>query len=337
MSEQWASVRRAGLRWAAHLRGALIARVPAAAIERLAVAGSWVRGVLDSGYLWHGIMRCEIGRDVVALRSAAITRATSGAAAGAASCAMPRPAPAAHGDRRIASCRAREKLLDQRIYFGRLARGVEAWPDLQSIAAQLAAEIGRLRVCHPDRPVIVSPFHYVSQYANIVVVDELRVLLGLESMAVVSGVPRHIYGDDHALMPGIKFLYTYGDENRNGLGLRVARSLRRDGVAVLFSDVPPFALHRYPMETVGVSMFGRRARIHNGVFRIGSRSGAWLLPFYLRFERGRFSAELFEPLSLADAGAPQHLAQYIETALTDNFSDSIIAVHPSMYAFAAAR
>jgi hypothetical protein len=113
--------------------------------------------------------------------------------------------------------------------------------------------------------------------------------------------------------------------------------LRRNGVAVLFADVPPFTLHRYPMETVGVSIFGRDARIHNGVFRLGAPFGAVLLPFYLRFKRGRFSGELFEPLPLADPDAPQRLAKCIETAVVDNYRDWLVAGHPSMYAFAPTR
>jgi len=189
----------------------------------------------------------------------------------------------------------------------------------------------------PGRPVIVSPFHYVSQYANIYVIDELRELLGLESLAVVSGVPRDLYGDDHALIPGVTVLYTYGDDDRNGLGLRLARALKRSGVAVLFADVPPFTLHRYPMETVSVSLFGRNARIHNGVFRLGGQFDAILLPFYLRYERGRFSAQIFDPLPLAAAGAPQQLARYIEAAVADNYADWLVAGHPSMYSFAPAR
>ena len=118
-------------------------------------------------------------------------------------------------------------------------------------------------------------------------VEKVAALLSIKSMAVVSGVPRNQYGDDHALIPGIKVLYTYGETNRGGLGVRVARALKRDGVAVLFSDVPPFTMHRYPMETVGVSMFGRDARIHNGVFRMGETFGAVLLPFYLQSTRNR--------------------------------------------------
>ncbi|MEC5405211.1 hypothetical protein VOM14_06445 [Paraburkholderia sp. MPAMCS5] len=238
---------------------------------------------------------------------------------------------------RVAAGRFRERLIDQRIYFGRLSRGSEAWPDLQHVARALARKIAQLRADEPGRPVIVSPFHYVSQYANIYVIDELRAQLGLESIAVVSGVPRDLYGDDHALIPGVNVLYTYGEDDRNGLGLRVARALRRSGVAVLFADVPPFALHRYPMETVSVSLFGRNARIHNGVFRLGAQFNATLLPFYLRFERGRFGAEIFDPIPLDASGAPQHVARYIEAAAADNYADWLVAGHPSMYSFAANR
>ncbi|MGF6757195.1 hypothetical protein [Paraburkholderia sp. GAS42] len=309
--ELLASLRSRIARWPHWLRGAFMARIPPMAIERLALAGWGVRSLVDARVRWHGVMRCEIGRDV--LGAVIFDR------------------------RRVAASGVRESLIDQRIYYGRLSRGVEVWPDLQSVAARLGSEIRRLKAIDPKRPVIVSPFHYVSQYANIYVIDALRAALGLESIAVVSGVPRDMYGDDHALIPGVNVLYTYGDDDRTGLGLRVARSLRRNGVAVLFADVPPFALHRYPMETVGVSMFGRHARIHNGVFRLGTQFDALLLPFYLRFEQGRFSAELFEPLPLAGHGAPQQLAGYIETALTDNYPHSLVAVHPSMYAFAPTR
>ncbi|KMZ12817.1 Membrane-fusion protein [Candidatus Burkholderia humilis] len=90
----------------------------------------------------------------------------------------------------------------------------------------------------------------------------------------------------------------------------------RDGVAVLFSDVPPFTMHRYPMETVGVSMFGRDARIHNGVFRMGETFGVMLLPFYLGFEN---HVRLFDAIPLTDHDAPQRVADCIEIAMLDNF------------------
>ncbi|MDE1183573.1 hypothetical protein [Paraburkholderia sp.] len=294
-----------------HVQCALIARMPASAIEPLSTAVWRMRSLVNARTRWHGAARCEIAREVLKL---------SGLEPG-----------------RIAAGSLRESLIDRRIYFGRLSRGSETWPDLRDVALALADRIRQLQATAPGRPVIVSPFHYVSQYANIYVIDELRALLGLESIAVVSGVPRDMYGNDHALIPGVNVLYTYGDDDRNGLGLRVARALRRTGVAVLFADVPPFALHRYPMETVSVSLFGRNARIHNGVFRLGAPYDALLLPFYLRFQRGRFSAELFEPLPLAQPDAPQHLANCIEAAVTDNYADWLVAGHPSMYAFAPVR
>ncbi len=293
------------------MHGALIARMPASAIEPIAAAGWAIRSLVNARARWHGLARCEMGRDVLKL--------------------------APLNTCRVAAAGLRESLIDQRIYFGRLSRGSEVWPDLRDVASALATRVRQLQADEPGRPVIVSPFHYVSQYANIYVIDELRAVLGLNSIAVVSGVPRDMYGDDHAQIPGVNVLYTYGEDDRNGLGLRVARALKRNGVAVLFADVPPFALHRYPMETVGVSLFGRNARIHNGVFRLGAPFNAMLLPFYLRFRRGRFNAELFEPLALAEAGAAQQLARYIEAAAADNYSDWLVAGHPSMYGFAPVR
>lgn len=301
--------RLAHAKWS--MQGMLIARIPALAIEPIAETVWAICSLFSARMRWHGLARCEHGRDESNRRPS--------------------------GRRRVAAAGLRESLIDQRIYFGRLSRGGEVWPDLRDVALALAKKIRQLQADEPGRPVIVSPFHYVSQYANIYVVDELRAVLGLESIAVVSGMPRDIYGSDHAQIPGVNVLYTFGEDDRNGLGLRVARALKRNGVAVLFADVPPFALHRYPMETVGVSLFGRNARIHNGVFRLGAPSNAMLLPFYLNFRRGRFSAELFEPLALAESGAAQQLARYIEVAAADNYSDWLLAGHPSMYGFASVR
>lgn len=296
-----------------HLSGAWMARIPRVLLGPLAAMGWRIGSLFNLRVRAKGVARAEIGREVLGVS----------------------PAQA----RRARSVDRLESLIDQRIYFGRRARGSEAWPDLQAVAARLAHEISRLKAAWPGRPVIVSPFHYVSQYANIYVIDELRALLGIESMAVVSGVPRNIYGDDDAQIPGVKVLYTFGDGDveRNRLGLRVARALKRHGVAVLFSDVPPFAFQRFPMQTVNVSMFGRHARVHNGVFRLGAPLDAMLLPFYLRFENGRFDAELLSPLPLAAADAPQQLAQHIETALIGNYSSWLPAGHPSMYAFASVK
>ena len=235
--------------------------------------------------------------------------------------------------RRAAAIPLLENLIDRRIYFGRLRRADEAWPELDKVAATLALALDRAKAERPGRPVIVSPFHYVSQYANIYVIDKLREILRIESISVVSGVERNIYGDDNSQIPRVKVLSTYGDENRNGLGMRAARALRRDGVAVIFADAPPFTMHRYPMQTVDVSMFGRKARIHNGVFRLGASHDAHLLAFYLRLRKGRFNAEFFDPIALSDPEAPQQLAGCIETALLDNYPDWLLGGHPSLYAF----
>jgi hypothetical protein len=294
------------------LQCAFLARLPLWSIEWLALAGWCTRSAFDARMRWQGIARYEMGRDVLAL---APDRAWSTVSGG-----------------------TLEKLVDKRLYLGRRrGGGYEALPDLKAIAGELVQKIHQAKQDDARRPVIVAPFHYVSQYANIAVVDELRAAMGLDSIAVVSGVPRDRYGDDEALIPGIRVLYTYGDDNRNGLGMRVARSLKRDGVVVLFADIPPFAMHKYPMETVGVSIHGRPARIHNGVFRIGASTDALLLPFYLRFERGRFSVQVFDAIPLADSNAPQRLADCIGAAVKDNYPQWIMAGHPSMYAFAPVR
>jgi len=149
-----------------------------------------------------------------------------------------------------------------------------------------------------------------------------------------------MYGNDAAMIPAVQVLHTYDEahpERRNTLGLRVVRALKREGVAILFADVPPFTLARFPMETVGVSMRGREARVHAGVFRLGAPLNAWLLPFYLSFEKGRFGLRMFEPIALADAQAPQRLAENIETACKENYPHWLYAGHPCAYHFAAQR
>jgi hypothetical protein len=300
------------LRQGRRLQSIFLARLPLASMEWLAITEWCMSSVFDARVRWHGLARYEMGRDALALASDQALRTVSAAAL--------------------------ENLLDKRLYLGRQHRGgYEMRPDLKAIALELAGHIREAKQGAGQRPVIVSPFHYVSQYANIVVVDELRAALSLDSIAVVSGVPRDRYGDDEALAPGIRVLYTYGDSNRNGLGMRVARSMRRDGVVVLFADVPPFAMHKFPTETVDVSIHGRPARIHNGVFRIGAPSDALLLPFYLRFEQGRFRARVFDPIPLAASDAPQRVADCIAGALADNYPQWLMAGHPSMYAFAPLR
>ncbi|AIP36456.1 hypothetical protein DR64_6059 [Paraburkholderia xenovorans LB400] len=293
------------------LHGACLSRIPLRAIEPLAISAWYLRSRFNARLRWSGIERREVGRDVLKLE---------------------------HIDaRRVLPGRVLERLIDQRLHFGRQRNRAEAWPDLQRAASALAQIIRKVKAATPGRPVIVSPFHYVSQYANIYLIDELRKQLGLASIGVVSGVPQNIYGSDEAMIPHIDILHTYSETNRSGLGLRAARSLKRNGVVVLFSDAPPFTLSGYPMETVGVSLFGRPARIHNGVFRMGAPLDALLLPFYLRFEHGRFDAVVFDPLELARSDAPQRVADCIEKGLRDNYSRSLVAGHPSMYAFAPAR
>nr|WP_250493228.1 hypothetical protein [Caballeronia sp. GAWG1-1] len=293
------------------VKRAVIGRIPMTEAEQIANIMLRVNGLFNAVCRAHGNIRAEIARDILHLPAVQIKRSRAAAQL--------------------------EKLIDQRIYFGRDIRKNEALPELDAIAEKLAARIRQLKRDVPNQPVFVSPFHYVSQYANIYIVERLVALLDLKSLSVVSGVPRNQYGDDHKLIPGIKVLYTYGDANRNGLGVRVARALKRDGVVVLFSDVPPFTMHRYPMETAEVRIFGRSARVHNGVFRMGESFNALLLPFYLRFERGHFEAHIFDHIPLAAPDAPQRLANYIESALTDNYQQWTPGGHPAMYSFAPNR
>ena len=295
------------------LRRRLLARLPFAAVERIALTNWMILAACNGRIRAIGVSRYETGRIDVGLGRAHALRTMS--------------------------ANVREAWLDERIYAGRALRR-DAWPDLRASAHRLAAQINQIKASEPGRVVVLSPFHYVSQYANIYVVDEVRRVLGLESMSVVSGVPRDMYGNDAAMIPSIRVLYTYdenGRESRNSLGLRVIRALRRDGVAVVFSDVPPFTLARFPMETVGVTIGGRAARVHNGVFRLGAPVDALLLPFYLSFEKGRFGMRMFEPIVLADAAAPQRLANHIETARRENYPHWLYAGHPSVYHFAATR
>ncbi|MBN3757394.1 hypothetical protein G3N95_30985 [Paraburkholderia sp. Tr-20389] len=289
----------------------VMSRIPAVALQPIAVGAALLRMLFDANGRALAVERADFCREVMKVASP--------------------------GSVRLLAARTLESLIDRRLHFGRQRRFDEAWPDLQRVAGSLAQAIGKIRREAPGCPVIVSPFHYVSQYANIYVIDELRTRLGLARIGVVSGVPRDLYGSDDAMIPDIDVLCTYDQNNRSGLGLQVARSLRRHGVVVVFADVPPYTLHRYPMETVGVSIFGSAARIHNGVFRMGAPFGAVLLPFYLGFERGRFGATVLEPIQLADRDAPQRLARQIEQALMSNFESSLVTGHPSLYAFAAAK
>jgi hypothetical protein len=117
----------------------------------------------------------------------------------------------------------------------------------------------------------------------------------------------------------------------------VVRALRHDGVAVLFADVPPYTMRKFPMETVGVSILGRCGRIHRGVFSIGARMEALLLPFYLEFSQGRFGAHVFDAIPLTSPDAPQQVADCISSALTSNYPHWLMAGYPSMYGFACTK
>lgn len=293
-------------------RRAWLARLSFRAVERGALAEWLVRGAFNGRVRAIGVARYEAGRlDVALPRREAL---------------------------RTMSADIREAWIDERFYAAH-ERGRDPSPELRVLAAQVVARIREMRTREPTRPVILSPFHYLSQYANICVVEHVRRGLGIDSISLVSGVPRDIYGDDAAMIPAIRVLHTHGESagERNALGLRVVRALRREGVAVLFADVPPFTLARYPMETVDVSLRGRRARVHAGVFRLGAPLDAYLLSFYLRFERGCFGLRIFEPIELADAGAPQRLADDIDTACKENYPHWLYAGHPCVYHFAPTR
>jgi hypothetical protein len=293
------------------LKQGVVSRIPMRMAESVSALVTTLGSVTSARARASACIREELARDVLDL-----------------------PDSQAHSAR---SNQALEAFIDQRIYFGRAVNPTEVWPELDAIARALASRIHEVKAVSPGRPVFISPFHYVSQYANIYIVDKLAEWFGLDSLAVVSGVPSDVYGDDHALVRRLNILYTYGDANRGGLGVRLARSLRQNGMAVLFADVPPFTMHRYPMETSSVTLLGRNARIHHGVFRMGAKVGASLLPFYLRFERGRFDARIFDSIALADSDAPQQLADRIEFAMRENYHRWLPAGHPAMYSFAPAR
>lgn len=228
-----------------------------------------------------------------------------------------------------------EKLLDWKMATARPEE--RNWPGLEETARRLSQEIQKLRQLHPASPVILSPFHYVSQYTNIQVCDLVRQYLGLEKLSVVSAVPYGVHWDDHSLIPHLRILYTYADQARNSLGISFVRALKKEGVAVLFADITPWTLARAPMETTGVSLFGKPARIQNGVFRLGAPLQAILLPFALQVRDGRCSAQIHPALSLADPEAPRQLAACIEHSIRSNYPQWLQAGHPAMYWFASAR
>ncbi|WP_233863224.1 hypothetical protein [Paraburkholderia adhaesiva] len=293
-------------------RRAVLSRLSFRAVERGALVSWLVRGAFSGRVRAVGVARYEAGRaDVALTRRDAL---------------------------RTMSARVREAWIDERFYAAH-ERGRDPCPELRVFAAQIVARIREMRAREPKRPIILSPFHYLSQYANVCIVEHVRRGLGIESISLVSGVPRDVYGDDATMIPSIRVLHTYAEsgEQRNSLGLRVVRALRREGVAVLFADVPPFTLAKFPMETVDVFLRGRHARVHAGVFRLGAPLDAYLLPFYLRLERGRFGMRMFEPIALAELDAPQRLADDIDIACKENYPHWLYAGHPCVYHFAPTR
>jgi hypothetical protein len=295
------------------IRRAMLARISFAALDHVAVASWLIRSIFNGRLRASGIARYQLGREDVGLtRRDALSTMSGG---------------------------VREALIDERFYAAR-ERDMYVWQELRAAAAEVAKRIRQIQSDEPGRVVILSPFHYLSQYANVCIIEELRIALGLETISAVSGIPRDIYGNDMAMVPSIRVLHTYdqdGAESRNAIGLRVVRALRRDGVAVLFADVPPFTFAKFPMETIDVSMEDRKARVHRGVFRIGAAVNALLLPCYLRFDKGHFGIRILEPIALAQADAPQQLADAIVAARNENYPHWLYAGHPCVYHFATTR
>ncbi|MFR0691925.1 hypothetical protein ACLUTX_21195 [Enterobacterales bacterium AE_CKDN230030158-1A_HGKHYDSX7] len=297
-----------GLRW----RERCLLRLSPGWLERVGLFNWAVRSLLSPAARWKGRLRYEWGSD-----SDSLTRADAW---------------------RTMASEDIENLIDRRMHLGRLYGRGDHWPELESTARELAAIILESRRIHPGRPVIVSPFHYVSEYANIYVVDALRAALNLNELAVVSGSPREAYGDrGDILIPGLRILHTLDENNRSALGLRLIRALKRDGAAVLFSDVPPYMMQRYPMDTLEVSILGRPARLHRGVFHIGGHADAVLLCFHLSFSKGRFDHRIFPLIDLSRIDAPQQVANFIEQAYRSAYPNWILADHPSRYGFAPSK
>jgi hypothetical protein len=297
-----------GIRW----RDRCLLTLSARALERVALLSWGMRSLVSSKARWQGRLRYEWGSDSYSLSRREAWRTMA--------------------------CEDVERLLDRRMHLGRLYGLGNRWPALECTARELAEIITRIQRELSGRPVIVSPFHYVSEYANIYVVDALRAALNLHELAVVSGSPREAYGNqEDVLIPGLRILHTLDENHRSALGLRLMRALKRDKVAVLFSDVPPHMMQRYPMETIEVSMLGRPARLHRGVFNIGGHADAVLLCFHLTFRHGSFGHRIFAPVDLRQANAPQQVANFIEQAYHDAYPNWILADHPSRYGFAPTK
>lgn len=290
----------------------LLLRASFAAIARYARLRWLWRSLFDVRCRWNGILRYETGRDLFSLDRGKWLAAMSGGVL--------------------------EGLIDRRIHVGQQqSNGVEHVPDLVAVGRRIAGVVTSLWQDQPRRLVILSPFHYVSQYANVLVVHEVQRALGLANVAIVSGVPRDQYGSDERVTPGLEILHTEGEGTRNSLGLRLARALVRDRVAVLFADAAPYSMQKYPMDTVAVSILGRPSRIHDGVFRLGKRLPITLLPYCLTFSRGLFGVDIFEPVPLEDESAPARVADCIGCALTRHYENNLFAGYPTLYGFATVR
>lgn len=289
--------------------GAVLAMMPLTMLDTLARFCWRVDRLARSSRYWLGEARREIGQQVLDL-----------------------PPESLSG---VAHFPCLETLLDWRMTA--VSPSQRDWPGLYACAEQMQQAILRSRAEFPDCPVIISPFHFVSQYINIQVCDRLRQLLDLSSLGVVSAMPYGIYGDDNTLVPNLKVFHTYADGARTSLGVSFFRALKRDGVAVLFADVAPYSLARAPMETVGVELFGRPARIHNGVFRLGAPLKARLLSFYVKFSGSGFVGTVFEPVGLEMVDAPQRVAALIERSVKDNYAQWLQGGHPAMYSFSPVK
>lgn len=230
-----------------------------------------------------------------------------------------------------------ERLLDLRMYHMTPARRARAWPGLAEVVAELAMRIGDIRRLQPGRPIVLAPFHYISQYVNIHVCEELRKALSMPSLAVVSGVPSDMWGNDADHVPRLRVLHTAEDDSRRTMGLAVFRAMKQDGLVVIFADIPPFALFGSPRETVAVRMAGRPARVHNGAFRLGKPLDAVMLPFFLRYEGERMRGQVLDSIELARPQAAQAFADTVQQALRCNPAQWLYLDHPSFYGFSPER
>ncbi|HEY1139608.1 MAG TPA: hypothetical protein VGE88_05320 [Lysobacter sp.] len=223
--------------------------------------------------------------------------------------------------------------MDMRVYLPDPSR--RSWPGQHAVVETLASAVRQAWAS--DRPAILAPFHYLSQYANIAVCDALRRELGASTLAVVSGVPENQLGDDADIIPDFRILHTSAEDFRQQMGLSVVKALRRERLLVVFADVPPFALGGQPRETTAVTMGGRPARIFNGVFRLGGPLRARLIPFYLRYTGSDIVGHVLPPIDLDQDDSRQRLADTIEVALRHNHAQWLPAGHPSLYWFSPSR